>query len=837
MELAELTEDARMLASLAHFIISFYMHGVSNAASTAGKVDQVGALLIVDLAHDCERGGFGSFSSVRKATFSSSATFVECSTRFLPGATDRGSDTRCLTFPEKALKETKLDKSAQHWWQLNLYEMVEGGDVWVTFVWDTPEVQQPDDLHRSGPVYWSPGIARLGSGCGEESTALIERIYEVQGRCAWSRGAVGGTEAEWWFEISRFEIWMGSSRGSSQERLGKALPADWPSACRITRRTVIALAATRRHRHASSPTSRGMPPSTIIPLAHPPCSAHCVGTSGRGKERVKADSQELSTAPRSTPSSSSPPFHVIARPPKTPGLDAAPSNAETPTLLRTPPPMPPSILPPNQSKSSWWSRAKSGKEPTVRPMRSFSGLNDDSEQSMLPVSAKSKDLSGSRLKTLGSAITFKSKKAASLAIQDLPSDVPIQAPPPPTPPADLDADQTTVAPSPLHSSNKLQGIKSIRTARSTEADTDAKSAHTASEPRTPSDYRTSYQPSVLSSFSEIDPFASGGVIVQQNHDPNRLSAYSDSSMQESSKQRGEILFYNRISYASSSSKSQGHSSDSYSMNPASPRSSRFSRASGSRQNAAGGVKDTSLAPPASPLTGPRRQSPSSSSGSTVRNGDGSRFSEPPPGKLPFQRTSLPFASRSRGMTIGAPEGSDWRPSTAGPSAVPARFRKMSDLPSASPKAPSSSSPISFGRSRSSTVNSAESFESPNMSPSSTARPLVVVRKASSTRVNLPPLSRAPSQDLPPTPFPESIHGASDSLDDLSLYPDADIPSSSSSSLSFAPSMDLDMVAVAGDMINQLMLHSFDDQVGSKSKGKGPWSIVFDKQTAVNGRKR
>lgn len=178
------------------------------------------------------------------------------------------------------------------------------------------------------------------------------------------------------------------------------------------------------------------------------------------------------------------------------------------------------------------------------------------------------------------------------------------------------------------------------------------------------------------------------------------------------------------------------------------------------------------------------------------------------------------------MTIGAPEG---RPSTANPSglsAVPSRFRKMSDLPPASPKAfysspstPSSSSPVAFGRPRSSTVNSAESFESPNMSPSSIARPLVVVRKASSTRVNLPPLSRAPSQDLPPTPFPESIHGALDSLDDLSIYPDADIPSSSSSSLSFAPSMDFDMDAT-GDMINQLMLHSLDDQVGSRSKGKG-----------------
>lgn len=239
--------------------------------------------------------------------------------------------------------------------------------------------------------------------------------------------------------------------------------------------------------------------------------------------------------------------------------------------------MPPSILPPGQPKSSWWSRTKTGKEPTVRPMRSFSGLNDDSEKSMLPVSAKSKDSSGSRFKTLGSAISFKSKKVASLSIQDLPSDVPIQAPPPPTPPADFDADQTTVAPSNIHSSNKLHGIKSIRTARSTEADNDARSARTTSEPRTPSDYRTSYQPSVLTSFSEIDPFASGGVIVQQNHDPNRLSAYSDSSMLEPSKQRGEILFYNRISYASSSSKSQGHSSDSHSIKLASPRSSRLSR--------------------------------------------------------------------------------------------------------------------------------------------------------------------------------------------------------------------------------------------------------------------
>ena len=240
--------------------------------------------------------------------------------------------------------------------------------------------------------------------------------------------------------------------------------------------------------------------------------------------------------------------------------------------------MPPSILPPGQPKSSWWSRTtKTGKEPTVRPMRSFSGLNDDSEKSMLPVSAKSKDSSGSRFKTLGSAISFKSKKVASLSIQDPPSDVPIQAPPPPTPPADFDADQTTVAPSNIHSSNKLHGIKSIRTARSTEADNDARSARTTSEPRTPSDYRTSYQPSVLTSFSEIDPFASGGVIVQQNHDPNRLSAYSDSSMLEPSKQRGEILFYNRISYASSSSKSQGHSSDSHSIKLASPRSSRLSR--------------------------------------------------------------------------------------------------------------------------------------------------------------------------------------------------------------------------------------------------------------------
>ncbi|KZT75001.1 hypothetical protein DAEQUDRAFT_807273 [Daedalea quercina L-15889] len=475
--------------------------------------------------------------------------------------------------------------------------------------------------------------------------------------------------------------------------------------------------------------------------------------------------------------------------------------------------MPPSILPPSQSKSSWWSRTKSSRESVVQPVRSFSSLNDDNEKSstssMFPVSAKSKD---SRFKTLGSAISFKSKKVPSLAIQDPPSDVPIQAPPPPSPPADFGADQTTAAPSALYS-NKLTAPKSIRTLHTTELDTDAKSARTASEPRTPSDYRASYQPSVLT-FSEIDPFASGGVIVQESHDPNRLSAYSDSSMHEPTSKRGEILFYNRISYASSSSKSQGHSSDSHSMKLASPRSHHFSRPEGSRQNSASGSKESSLAPPASPHAVPRRQSPSGSSGSTVRasEGSGSRLSEPSPGKLSFQ------------------QGSDRRPSTANPplpSALPARLRKVSDVSpgprrgffsSSSATASSTPSSIAFSRSRSSTVNSGESFESPNMSPSSVARPLVVVRKASSTRVNLPPLSRAPSQDLPPTPFPESVHDASDSLDDLSLFPDA--PSSSSSSLSFAPSMDLDMDTVTGDMINHLMLHSLDDPARSKSKGKG-----------------
>ncbi|KAH9937309.1 uncharacterized protein B0H18DRAFT_1113166 [Fomitopsis serialis] len=491
--------------------------------------------------------------------------------------------------------------------------------------------------------------------------------------------------------------------------------------------------------------------------------------------------------------------------------------------------MPSSILPPGHSKSSWWSRSKTGKEPSVKPMRSFSSLSDDNEKSstssMFPPSTKSKDTSGLSLKTLGSAISFKSKKVASLTIQNIPSDVPIQAPPPPSPPADFGADQTSVAPSILYS-NRIPTIKSIRTDRSTELDNDARSARTASEPRTPSDYRTSYQPSVLT-FSELDPFASSGVIVQQGHDPNRLSAYSDSSMLEPTHKRGEILFYNRISYASSSSKSQGHSSDSHSMAIASPRSSRFSRPEGSRQNTAG-TRDSSLAPPVSPLASPRRQSPSGSSGSTVRTGEGpSRLSEPVPGNLTFQRASSSFLQRPRGMTIGASGSSDWRPSTANPalpSAVPARLRKASDAPPASPKgsssaAPSSSaSPIASSRSRSSTVNSAESFESPNMSPSSTAHPLVVVRKASSTRVTLPPLSRAPSQDLPPTPFPESDFGASDSLDDLSLFPDA--PSSSSSSMSFAPSMDLDMATVTGDMINQLMLHGYEDPSESKSKGKG-----------------
>ncbi|PCH34000.1 hypothetical protein WOLCODRAFT_15032 [Wolfiporia cocos MD-104 SS10] len=458
------------------------------------------------------------------------------------------------------------------------------------------------------------------------------------------------------------------------------------------------------------------------------------------------------------------------------------------------------LLPPSQSKP-WWSRSKSPKEPSnLSPPRSFS---DDSEKMSTSTrgSAKQKDSSaGLRFKTLGSAIGLKSKKLPSLAIQDPPSL--------PAPHSPFSA-QHDAAHAPSSFYTNRPPAKSVSTVRSIEFDGDATSARTVSEPRTPSDYtrdRTSYQPSVLT-FSEMDPFAAGGVIVQHApHDANRLSVYSDSSLLDPHRKSGEIpMLYNRISYGSTSSNSHSQSSDSHSARLASPRSTQSGRPlpDGSR------VRQNSLLRRDVPLDIPEAESQrsvpygSQSSTSTVTSGDGhSRLSEPPSGGE-FLHPRHVQGLRARGMTIAtAGEGS--RCNAVPPSAAPLYLRrKASDLSYFnSSSSASSPSPLSFSRSRSSTTDGTDSPVSP------ATRPLVVVRKASSSRVHLPPPSaRPPADELPPPPgSPWHSPDAASSRDDISFSAFPRPPSSSSSSMSFAPSID-DLDGSPGGPLDHRVRHA------------------------------
>ncbi|KAI0964071.1 hypothetical protein AcW1_000976 [Taiwanofungus camphoratus] len=483
------------------------------------------------------------------------------------------------------------------------------------------------------------------------------------------------------------------------------------------------------------------------------------------------------------------------------------------------------IFPPSQSKS-WWARSKSSKDPAgLRPHGSF--VDDEKPMSSIPHGhTKHKDsTTGIRFKTLGSAIGFKSRKPPSLAIQDPP--IPPARTPVSTAHQITSARETDQPPSPFY--NSRPPAKSVSTVRSSEGD-EASDLHTLSEPRTPSDHprdRMSYQTSVLT-LSEVDPFAAGGVIIQQTtHDSNRISAYSDSSLLDPHSKVNDMVFNNRISYGSSSSNSHGHSSEGQPGRLASRQmpSSRLLSDSTIRLAADSHRDQVHLKTP----------NGSNSSCSTVTSADGrNRLSEPSPGYIfaPHERSRAP-AVRARGMTaVSAGGGDNHRPNTAsgsqGISALTDRRsvaplqlrRKASDssygLHSLSSSTAPSPSPVTFTRSRSSTVNSGDS----SVSPFST-RPLVVVRKASSNRVNVPPLDRSPpSADLPPPPL-SPLSSAADSLEDLSVFPDP--PSSSSSSLSFAPSIDLSEVySPHGDAIKQLMRQTFGRSSGEgehKRRGK------------------
>ena len=187
----------------------------------------------------------------------------------------------------------------------------------------------------------------------------------------------------------------------------------------------------------------------------------------------------------------------------------------------------PAALSPAEPSKTWWSLSRS---PSSKDLRQK--YEQEGEAQPAKVSKK--------LNSFVSAIGFKSKKppAPTLAIQDPPSY----------------ADHV----SPLPSPNPVSPISP----RPSKAASSTRSRVDSLEPRTPNDFIRDRRMSLLT-LSDTDPFAGRPMIVPNNlpPDPNRLSAYSNSSVNDLSQKRGDVPPFNRVSYASSSSNSNYHSPD------------------------------------------------------------------------------------------------------------------------------------------------------------------------------------------------------------------------------------------------------------------------------------
>lgn len=140
--------------------------------------------------------------------------------------------------------------------------------------------------------------------------------------------------------------------------------------------------------------------------------------------------------------------------------------------------------------------------------------------------------------------------------------------------------------------------------------------------------------------------------------------------------------------------------------------------------------------------------------------------------------------RPRGMTVAGEKARRPTISTAfsspGPSSAvqPSRLQRQASQPfsqhSQSPSTASTASPIMFSARSSISIGST----APQL-PLPSTRPLVLVRKASSSRVNLPPLTIQPPSHLPPPPLsPLPLSDDVESVESL-VFPDP--PSAGSSS--------------------------------------------------------
>ncbi|TCD66500.1 hypothetical protein EIP91_001325 [Steccherinum ochraceum] len=502
---------------------------------------------------------------------------------------------------------------------------------------------------------------------------------------------------------------------------------------------------------------------------------------------------------------------------------------------------------PSQGKSSWWSRSKSAKDlPSLRT----GALLPDKSSVHSSGTGSAKSSTSSKFNTfVHSAIGKKSRKP-TLTIQDPPPSISIRHSP------SFTSAKSTAEPTPLNSPSSPQPSSSEygHTLRYYDLD-QSSDFHTVSEPRTPSDVakdRSSYQHSVLT-LSDPDPFASGSMIFSPfAQEINRSSVYSDNSLLDPNSKRPDMMLYNnRISYGSSSSNSHsnpsadGHGARSTMYSSRSQGSRRPSEASSKiperhRRQTSTGVESSQAAMAfARGRNDTQATGGSGSSHSTIT--ERNRRGNPSAGSgVPLPSRSNAPQVRPRGMTVAGAV----RPNTAsgglgfgsvsGMSAMSAGpLRRKASETFSSGRMPSdngspvSSSPITFTRTRTSSTDTNSTTFPTSAAPSiNSSRPVVLVRKASSSRLLVPPLNAAPPEvDLPPTPPTHSrLSSFLSSIDDFQAqlnFPEP--PSSSASSLSFASQIDL--TDIGGDGMHFVVRDSFIDKAMSSYPDLSPSATV------------
>ncbi|KAJ7596626.1 hypothetical protein C8J56DRAFT_816458 [Mycena floridula] len=234
---------------------------------------------------------------------------------------------------------------------------------------------------------------------------------------------------------------------------------------------------------------------------------------------------------------------------------------------------------------------------------------------------REKSNNGLTLNTLASAIGLKSKKHPTMVIQEprIPVQTFLSSPIQPTRPT----------------STSSTGRPSSKSVSSTRSRGDSVG------PRTPVDTQKDglARRQSLLTLSDIDPFAARSIALPPL-DPNRLSAYSNSSVTDFSSNKGDPPAFNRGSYGSSSSNSNYYAGD---LSPISLYSETSPPLSPARRRKAVGEPDVALVS-AWEMLAPGNSLTKSGSATTLT--DKNRFSQPEPPLNP--RPPM----RARGMTDG-----------------------------------------------------------------------------------------------------------------------------------------------------------------------------------------